>query len=84
VLRTRLILIVNRATREFGADSFGRDYSRRLMAWIEAHYAPCATFGAQDPRLAVGDRPFFVRAYCRSGADDQRVGGGSAASGIPR
>lgn len=64
---TRLILIVNRATREFGAESFGRDYSRRLMAWIDAHYTPCATFGARDPGLQVGDKPFFVRAYCRGG-----------------
>jgi hypothetical protein len=64
---TRLILIVNRATREFGAESFGRDYSRGLMAWIDAHYTPCATFGAQDPGLQVGDKPFFVRAYCRGG-----------------
>jgi hypothetical protein len=62
---TRLILIVNRAAREFGAESFGRDYSRRLMAWIDAHYTACAAFGAQDPRLQVGDKPFFVRAYCR-------------------
>jgi hypothetical protein len=62
---TRLILIVNRATREFGAEAFGRDYCRTLMQWIEAHYAPCATFGAQDPRLRIGDAPFFVRAYCR-------------------
>ena len=63
---TRLVLIVNRATREFGAEAFGRDYCRHLMEWIDAHYVPCATFGATDPRLQVGDRPFFVRAYCRS------------------
>lgn len=62
---TRVILIVNRATREFGQESFGRDYCRTLMAWIAAHYGVCATFGAQDPRLHVGDKPFFVRAYCR-------------------
>lgn len=62
---TRLILIVNRATREFGAESFGRDYCQRLMQWIDARYTRCATFGAQDPSLRVGDKPFFVRAYCR-------------------
>jgi hypothetical protein len=65
---TQLILIVNRATREFGAESFGRDYSRRLMAWIDARYTRCATFGAQDAALQVGDKPFFVRAYCRTGS----------------
>ncbi len=62
---TRLVLIVNRATREFGAEAFGRDYNQRLMQWIAARYTLCATFGAQDPRLQIGDRPFFVRAYCR-------------------
>jgi hypothetical protein len=62
---TRLVLIVNRATREFGAEAFGRDYCQTLMRWIANHYTPCATFGAQDPRLQVGDTPFFVRAYCR-------------------
>jgi hypothetical protein len=63
--RTRLVLIVNRATREFGAEAFGRDYNQHLMQWIDAHYTPCATFGAPDPRLQIGDKPFFVRAYCR-------------------
>jgi hypothetical protein len=62
---TRLVLLVNRATREFGAEAFGRDYCVRLMRWIDAHYHPCATFGAGDPALVIGDRPFFVRAYCR-------------------
>jgi 4-amino-4-deoxy-L-arabinose transferase-like glycosyltransferase len=62
---TRLVLLVNRATREFGAEAFGRDYCRRLMQWIDAHYHLCATFGAQDPVLSIGDKPFFVRAYCR-------------------
>jgi hypothetical protein len=62
---TRLVLIVNRATREFGAEAFGRDYDQQLMQWIDARYTRCATFGAADPRLQVGDKPFFVRAYCR-------------------
>ncbi len=62
---TRLVLLVNRATREFGAEAFGRDYCQTLMAWIAARYQPCATFGSQDPGLRVGDKPFFVRAYCR-------------------
>jgi hypothetical protein len=62
---TAVVLIVNRATREFGAESFGRDYCRRLMEWIGTRYARCATFGAQDPALQVGDPPFFVHAYCR-------------------
>lgn len=62
---TRLILVTNRPTGEFGARIFGRDYHQRLMAWIEAHYDRCAMFGAvKDPALEIGDGPFFVRAYC--------------------
>src|SRR5579872_3081198 len=38
---TRLVLIVNRPTREFGAETFGVDYDRRLMGWIASSYAPC-------------------------------------------
>ncbi|HEX9365636.1 MAG TPA: glycosyltransferase family 39 protein [Vicinamibacterales bacterium] len=64
--QTGLILIANRPTREFGAAAFGRDYCQQLMRWIEIHYAPCAIFGpVKDPRLQIGDRPFFIRAYCR-------------------
>jgi hypothetical protein len=52
---TPLILIVDRATREFGAETFGRDYDRRLMTWIAARYEPCGTFGTA----------FVIRAYCQ-------------------
>ena len=63
--RTRLILVTNRPTGEFGPRVFGRDYNQRLMQWIEAHYERCAMFGPmKDPKLQIGDRPFFVRAYC--------------------
>lgn len=64
---TPLVLIVNRPTREFGAEAFGRDYDRMLMAWIESRYRPCATFGPAG--LEVGNARFFVRAYCRAGAE---------------
>jgi hypothetical protein len=64
---TPLVLIVNRPTREFGAEAFGRDYDRTLMAWIESRYRPCATFGPSG--LEVGNARFFVRAYCRAGAE---------------
>ena len=33
------IAIVNRNVREYGSRGFGVDYDRRLMAWIDAHYA---------------------------------------------
>jgi hypothetical protein len=63
--RAALILITNRPTREFGPEAFGRDYDRLLMRWIEDHYAVCAMFGpVKDPRLEIGDSPFFIRAYC--------------------
>ena len=53
--KTQLVLIVDRPTREFGAAVFGRDYNRRLMAWIASTYTPCGIFG--PTRL--------VTAYCR-------------------
>ena len=63
---TRLILITNRPTREFGAAAFGRDYCRQLMRWIETHYTVCRVFGpVEDPALQIGDTPFFIRAYCK-------------------
>jgi len=63
---TPLILIANRLTAEFGAPIFGRDYSQSLMRWIEDRYTPCAMFGpVKTAALRIGDKPFFLRAYCR-------------------
>jgi hypothetical protein len=53
---TRIILIANRPTPEFGRAVFGRDYCRNLMGWIEANFQLAATFGG-DPG------GFFIRAY---------------------
>jgi hypothetical protein len=62
---TDLILIPNRPTTEFGPVAFGRDYNQRLMQWIDAHYTICAMFGpGQDAKLDIGDKRFFIRAYC--------------------
>jgi hypothetical protein len=62
-----VVLITNRPTNEFGRASFGRDYGREVMAWIARHYRRCAMFGpVKDPRLEIGDPPFFIRAYCRT------------------
>lgn len=64
--QTSLVLITNRPTSEFGPKAFGRDYATGVMRWIEANYEVCAMFGpVKDPRLQIGDRPFFIRAYCR-------------------
>jgi len=63
---TKLILITNRSTSEFGAAVFGRDYCQQLMQWIEENYEVCAMFGPdKNPGLQIGDRSFFIRAYCR-------------------
>jgi len=44
---------------------FGRDYCQLLMRWILEHYETCAVFGpVKDPGLEIGDKPFFLRAYC--------------------
>jgi hypothetical protein len=61
-----IVLITNRATKEFGATAFGRDYAQEMMRFVESRYEPCAMFGPKkDPSLQIGDRPFFIRAYCR-------------------
>ncbi|HKA21920.1 MAG TPA: hypothetical protein VKN18_26825 [Blastocatellia bacterium] len=61
---TRLVLVANRATSEFGAEAFGKDYCKTLMAWIEQNFEPCAIFGVdQERNQQIGDKAFFIRAY---------------------
>jgi 4-amino-4-deoxy-L-arabinose transferase-like glycosyltransferase len=61
---TRLVLIENRPTTEFGVAVFGRDYCQPLMAWIDQHFEPVATFGDATSSTPFGaETPFFVRAY---------------------
>jgi hypothetical protein len=63
---TRVVMITNRATSEFGPAVFGRDYCTRLMGWIEENFDEVAIFGPEkDPGLQIGDRTFFIRAYLR-------------------
>ncbi|MCU0242773.1 MAG: exosortase/archaeosortase family protein, partial [Vicinamibacteria bacterium] len=63
--RTRLILIANRPTTEFGAQAFGRDYGQFLMRWVEGRYAVCGFFAAKPRATATIDYgPFFIQAYC--------------------
>ena len=63
---TRLILVTNRATPEFGRGIFGKDYCERLMQWIDANFEQHAMFGPDhDPSLRIGGRTFFIRAYRR-------------------
>jgi hypothetical protein len=62
---TAVILISNRAAREFAETTFGIDYDRRLMSWIEQNYSLCGVFGSHpDPRLQMGSSLFFLRGYC--------------------
>ena len=63
---TRLILVTNRATPEFGRGIFGKDYCERLMQWIDENFEQHAMFGLDhDPNLRIGGRTFFIRAYRR-------------------
>ena len=51
----QVVALVHKDTREYGLD-FGRDYGRRLMAWIGARYQQVALYGAQpltDGRFGV-------------------------------
>jgi len=61
---TRLILITNRPTPEFGPTYFGVDYCQDLVNWIDVNYDQAAAFGLNhDPSQGVGDRTFFIKAY---------------------
>ena len=65
---TRYVLVANRATSEFGADAFGRDYCQTLMQWIDQNFEACAVFGRDhNPNLQIGDKTFFIRAYKKRG-----------------
>ena len=66
---TRLVLVANRATSEFGPEAFGRDYCQTLMQWIEQNFEACAIFGPDhNPNQQIGDKTFFIRAYRRRAA----------------
>ena len=61
---TRFILIANRATSEFGATFFGRDYCQQLMEWIRANYEEGEVFSPSgNQNLQIGDKIFFIKAY---------------------
>ena len=61
---TRLVLVTNRATSEFGPKVFGRDYCQTLMQWIEQNFEECAILGPDHgPGQQIGDKTFFIRAY---------------------
>ncbi len=47
------VALVHKDTTEYGYRFFGKDYGRRVGAWIEAHYREVALFGAR-PFLGDG------------------------------
>jgi hypothetical protein len=64
---TRVILLTNRPTDEYGAHAFGRDYARRTMEWIASRFRVCGVFGRRlGPDPQIGSGPFFIKAYCRA------------------
>ncbi|HVO13276.1 MAG TPA: glycosyltransferase family 39 protein [Vicinamibacteria bacterium] len=63
---TRVILLTNRPTHEYGLRAFGQDYDRRTAEWIESHFHVCGAFGrAAMPDREIGSGRFFIKAYCR-------------------
>jgi hypothetical protein len=63
---TRVILITNRPTPEFGPIFFGVDYCRDLASWIGSNYELAGVFGlGHDPGQRIGDKTFFIKAYVR-------------------
>ena len=65
---TRFVMVANRATSEFGAEAFGRDYCQTLMNWIEQNFEACAVFSRDNnSSLQIGDKKFFIRAYKKRG-----------------
>jgi 4-amino-4-deoxy-L-arabinose transferase-like glycosyltransferase len=61
---TRIVLIANRATSEFGATIFGRDYCQHLMEWIKTNFEEGEVFSPDGNRnLQIGDKVFFIKAY---------------------
>jgi hypothetical protein len=62
--KVRYIFLFNRATSEFGPKTFGRDYCRTLMAWIESNYEFAGFFGNNvSPDMQIGDPAFFIKCY---------------------
>lgn len=63
-LPVRYVLLVNRPTREFGAETFGRDYYQALGKWIDEHYRLVKVCGInEDPTLEIGSPTFFIKIF---------------------
>jgi hypothetical protein len=46
----RFVALVHKDTTEYGARSFGQDYGRALMTWVEQHYRRVELIGTEPLR----------------------------------
>jgi hypothetical protein len=64
--RVRYVFITNRPMREFGAETFGRDFYPTLGRWIDDHYRLVKICGlSKDEGIQVGDPVFFIKVFER-------------------
>ncbi len=58
----RFVFVVNRATGEFGAEVFGRDFYQELGSAIEREYRLVKVCGRnRNPKIEIGDPEFFIK-----------------------
>jgi len=58
----RYLFIVNRSTREFGANAFGKDYYPMLGRWIDDHFHVVKTCGPPaEGTPEIGNPTFFIQ-----------------------
>jgi len=63
----RYVLIVNRPTREFGAEVFGRDFYQDLGETIRQEYHVVQVCGRdRNPQIEIGDPEFFIKILARN------------------
>ena len=63
----RYVLIVNRPTREFGAEVFGRDFYQDLGETIRQGYHVVQVCGRdRNPQIEIGDPEFFIKILARN------------------
>ena len=63
----RYVLIVNRPTREFGAEVFGGDFYQELGEAISKEYHVVQVCGRdRNPQIEIGDPEFFIKILARN------------------
>lgn len=62
--RSAIILVVNRPTREFGAEAYGRDFYRRSGEVLRNECRLEKIWGGDGSAdQEIGSRSFFIKAY---------------------